>query len=301
MSVESDPLHDGVGRWRAADGLPTEGEIASQIRALARRRIPCLYSLRYLPDFTGNRGTTSGIRARKRQSSTKTSNSAAHGPPNVWSVNQKRTPLFPRSPTEMFNVRQSDACVLSSPDRLSLCSRDETLVQLLASATATLDSDRHRAKACIERAAELLQVSRVREEHGRSRSAASRGGLAPWQVKRVAAYIEAHFDSNVRAAELARVVRLSTSHFCRAFRESFGESPIAYVTRRRMRHAQVIMLLCREPLSQIALHCGMCDQAHFTRVFRKIVGINPSVWRRQFLPGTRALTTPAAGDQSAAL
>jgi AraC family transcriptional regulator len=222
-------------------------------------------------------------------------------PPNVWSVNQKRTPLFPRSPTEMFNVRQSDACVLSSPDRLSLCSRDETLVQLLASATATLDSDRHRAKACIERAAELLQVSRVREEHGRSRSAASRGGLAPWQVKRVAAYIEAHFDSNVRAAELARVVRLSTSHFCRAFRESFGESPIAYVTRRRMRHAQVIMLLCREPLSQIALHCGMCDQAHFTRVFRKIVGINPSVWRRQFLPGTRALTTPAAGDQSAAL
>jgi AraC family transcriptional regulator len=221
--------------------------------------------------------------------------------PNVSSVNQKSTPLFPRSPTEMFNASRSDACVLSSPDRLSLCSLDETLVQLLASATATLDSDRDRAKACIERAAELLQVSRVRKEHGRKWSSASRGGLAPWQMKRVAAYIEANFDSNVRTAELARVVRLSTSHFCRAFRGSFGETPIAYVTRRRMRHAQVIMLLCPEPLSQIAVHCGMCDQAHFTRVFRKIVGINPSVWRRQFLPGTRALTTPAAGEQSAAL
>jgi hypothetical protein len=42
------------------------------------------------------------------------------------------------------------------------------------------------------------------------------------------------------------------------------------------------MLNTREPLSQVALDCGMCDQAHFTRVFRKVVGISPSVWRRQF-------------------
>ena len=192
-------------------------------------------------------------------------------------MNQKRPLLFLQSPTEMFNTSLSDACVASSHDRLSLCPRDETLVQLLASAAATLDSDRYRARACIQRATELLQVSRVGKEHGWSGPSASRGGLAPWQVKRVAAYIEAHFDSNVRAAELAGVVRLSTSHFCRAFKESFGETPIAYVTRRRMRHAQVIMLLYREPLSQIALLCGMFDQAHFTRVFRKIVGDRKSV------------------------
>jgi len=32
-------------------------------------------------------------------------------------------------------------------------------------------------------------------------------------------------------------------------------------------------------LSQIALECGMCDQAHFTRVLRKIAGVNPAAWR----------------------
>jgi len=49
-----------------------------------------------------------------------------------------------------------------------------------------------------------------------------------------------------------------------------------------MRRAQVIMLNTREPLSRVALDCGMYDQAHFARVFRKVVGISPSLWRRQF-------------------
>jgi AraC-like DNA-binding protein len=45
------------------------------------------------------------------------------------------------------------------------------------------------------------------------------------------------------------------------------------------------MLSSGAPLSQIALDCGLCDQAHFTRVFRRIVGMNPSIWRREFGSG----------------
>jgi transcriptional regulator GlxA family with amidase domain len=123
------------------------------------------------------------------------------------------------------------------------------------------------------------QVKKYRE------NGSERGGLAPWRVKRVAAYIEANMDSNFRAADLAAIVRLSASQFFRAFKKSFGETPFAYVTRQRMRRAQVMMLSSREPLSRIAVDCGMCDQAHFTRTFRKVVGINPSVWRREFPPG----------------
>ena len=109
-----------------------------------------------------------------------------------------------------------------------------------------------------------------------------RGGLAPWQAKRVAAYIEANISLSLRVPDLAGIVQLSLGHFFRAFRVSFGQPPLAYVKARRIRHAQVLMLNTREPLSQVALHCGMYDQAHFTRVFRKVVGISPSVWRRQF-------------------
>src|SRR5262249_1506686 len=81
--------------------------------------------------------------------------------------------------------------------------------------------------------------------------------------------------------DVARITQLSTSHFCRAFKTSFGETPRAYILRRRVERAQELMLTTKEPLSQIALACGLCDQAHFSRVFRRIVGETHNAWRRQ--------------------
>jgi AraC-like DNA-binding protein len=80
-------------------------------------------------------------------------------------------------------------------------------------------------------------------------------------------------------------VRLSMGYFSRAFRQTFGESPFAYIMRRRVRRAQQLMLTSRRPLSQVALECGMCDQSHLCRVFRRVVGINPNAWRRRFSVG----------------
>jgi AraC family transcriptional regulator len=53
------------------------------------------------------------------------------------------------------------------------------------------------------------------------------------------------------------------------------------VMRQRMLRAQAIMASSEAPLSRIALECGMCDQAHFSHTFRRIIGVSPNVWRRQ--------------------
>ena len=181
----------------------------------------------------------------------------------------------------MLNGSHTTSSIVSSPDGSACPSRDEALVRLLAVATATFDSDRDRAKACVQQAAELLRVS-VESEGYQWNEPSSPGGLASWQAKRVVAYIESNIGLSLRVADLAGIVQLSISYFFRAFRASFGRPPLAYVNLRRMLHAQALMLNTREPLSQVALACGMSDQAHFTRVFRRIVGITPSVWRRQF-------------------
>jgi AraC family transcriptional regulator len=117
----------------------------------------------------------------------------------------------------------------------------EMLSELIATASASLDSDRATAKDCIQRAADLLQVLRQERLPAQSSSTFVRGGLATWQQKHVAAYVEANISANIRATDLARVARLSNSHFCRAFRKSFDERPMAYVLKQRIRRGQELM------------------------------------------------------------
>ena len=106
------------------------------------------------------------------------------------------------------------------------------------------------------------------------------GGLPAWQARRVSAHVEGNIAARIHIKQLARLVGLSASHFCRAFKCSFGASPRDYVLRRRIEVAQALMLTTPAPLSAIAVSCGMCDQQHFTRSFRRIVGESPSMWRR---------------------
>jgi AraC-like DNA-binding protein len=43
-----------------------------------------------------------------------------------------------------------------------------------------------------------------------------------------------------------------------------------------------MMLTTTEPLCRIALDCGLCDQSHLTRLFRRVVGTTPNAWRREY-------------------
>lgn len=159
----------------------------------------------------------------------------------------------------------------------------KTLADLLTTAAVALETDLHTAKTCIKRLADMLGLELRPACPASVEQSCFRGGLAAWQVKRIRSYIENNLDSNIRVTDLAAIVQLSTSHFSRTFHRTFGEPPFAYIIKRRIVRAQELMLSSQVPLVQIALECGMCDQAHFSRVFRRIVGVNPRAWRRQFL------------------
>lgn len=188
------------------------------------------------------------------------------------------------------------ADLVSMRDGSTECPGHDMLAELLIEASASFETDRRKAKFCIQQATELLQAGQNRKERRRVEFPIVKGGLAPWQARRVAAYIESNVCSKIHAAELAGLVSLSKGHFFRAFRQSFGISPLAYVMRQRILRAQVIMASSKEPLSQIAQNCGMSDQAHFSRAFRRIVGVNPKAWRRQSLAGPRTVGT--SGSQA---
>jgi AraC-like DNA-binding protein len=113
----------------------------------------------------------------------------------------------------------------------------------------------------------------------------ARGGLAPWQKRKVQNCIENGLEGPLPVEDLAQLASLSPSYFCRAFKESFGVPPHAYVVRTRVERARTLMLTTSDSLSQIALACGLVDQAHLCKCFRQITGSTPGAWRRRHAAG----------------
>jgi len=105
-------------------------------------------------------------------------------------------------------------------------------------------------------------------------------GLAVWQKNKAIRYIDDHIEDCIRVEDVASLVKLSASRFSKAFKVSFGRSPYDYVLARRVEAAKYLISNTDEPLSQVAHACGLSDQAHLSKVFKRLVGVTPLKYRR---------------------
>ena len=149
------------------------------------------------------------------------------------------------------------------------------LAGLLEEARQANPSDPRRVDQCIREAMMLLSPP-GRPPQGPGRAS----GLAAWQSRRVEAHVAANLDGRLPVGDLAAAVRLSVSYFIRAFKASFGVTPCAYIMEQRVVRAKTMMLSTGKPLAEVALACGLADQAHFCRLFRRLEGQSPAAWRR---------------------
>ena len=156
--------------------------------------------------------------------------------------------------------------------------------QLVDAACRAREGDGDGARAHIARAVSLLDgyagSGALGQPGSRGPKPIPRGGFAAWQSRRLAAHVDANLTGKLVIRELAASLDLSVGHFCRAFKRTFGMSARIWIRHRRIELAQGLMLTTGASLSEIALSCGMSDQSHFTRTFRRIVGETPSSWRQ---------------------
>ena len=107
------------------------------------------------------------------------------------------------------------------------------------------------------------------------------GGLSPHVLRRAVERLRSDSDADVSLAALASDAGLSRFHFCRAFKESTGLSPHAWLRQHRLEQAMNLLRDTDESIVSVAAALGYASQTAFAAAFRKLTGETPSDWRRR--------------------
>ena len=109
----------------------------------------------------------------------------------------------------------------------------------------------------------------------------ARGGLSPKTLLRAIERLRSDSDADVSLAALAAEAGLSRFHFCRAFKDSTGLSPHAWLRQHRLEQAMNMLRDTDTSVVSVAAELGYGSQTAFAAAFRKLTGETPSDWRRR--------------------
>jgi AraC family transcriptional regulator len=152
----------------------------------------------------------------------------------------------------------------------------QTVLKLKAQIGSTDASDRLYAETlCVVLAHEIIRL-----DEGAPVVLPMRGGLAAWQQRRVVEFIEEHLADGFPLATLAGLAQLSTYHFARAFKRSFGIPPHRYHTNRRIERARALLVDRKMTVADVALELGFSGPSVFAATFRRATGQTPTDYRR---------------------
>ena len=107
------------------------------------------------------------------------------------------------------------------------------------------------------------------------------GGLSPKVLLRAIERLRSDSDADVSLAALASDAGLSRFHFCRAFKESTGLSPHAWLRHHRLEQAMNMLRDTDASVVSVAAALGYASQTAFAAAFRKLTGETPSDWRKR--------------------
>ena len=94
------------------------------------------------------------------------------------------------------------------------------------------------------------------------------------------AFLRHNLHRPVSLAEMAQHAGLSPSHFSHVFREQTNHSPVDYFIYLKVQHACSLLILTQLAIKEISQAVGYRDSYYFSRLFRKVMGVSPSEYRR---------------------
>lgn len=149
---------------------------------------------------------------------------------------------------------------------------------MVAAQITTLYAVFEDSASTLERETQLLwTLAQLIVRHADSRPVSRTITREYGSVQRLRTYIEDHFTENISLEQLAHLVNLSPFHLLRTFRNIVGMPPHAYLTHIRVNKAKHLLVIDM-PITDVALLVGFADQSHFTKHFKRIVGVPPGLY-----------------------
>lgn len=93
-------------------------------------------------------------------------------------------------------------------------------------------------------------------------------------------YIKEHYKSDIRLSEIARIGNVNSAYLSRIFREEVGETFSDYLICYRIQAAKKLLCDISINVSEVAEQVGYSDVKHFSKSFKKVVGISPKDYRK---------------------
>jgi AraC-like DNA-binding protein len=103
-------------------------------------------------------------------------------------------------------------------------------------------------------------------------------GLLP-HLRRARDHIDRHYAEPLDLAGLASVAGVSRYHFARSFEAAYGETPIRYLTRRRIERAQDLLRAANLTITEVCMLVGFSSLGSFSSRFSQLVGESPTAYR----------------------
>ena len=102
------------------------------------------------------------------------------------------------------------------------------------------------------------------------------------RIEKVYSFLSYHYTEKLRLDEIASMVSMHTSAFCRYFKEKTGKSCIEHIQDLRISRARRLILETSHDISQISIDSGFNTSCHFNKIFKRKTGFTPSVYRKKF-------------------
>lgn len=186
---------------------------------------------------------------------------------------------LPRKVLDALAHEAGTACVGDLRHELGAGIDDPVIRHLLSALAPALAKPEEAPPLFLDYVA-LALSAHVAQVYGGMKSPAARGGLAPWQERRVKELMRGTLSEEIPLSRLASECGLSIGHFVRAFRQSTGSSPHRWLLLQRVDRAKELLSNRNLPLKEIAGVCGFSSQSHLSRVFSAFTGFPPGEWRR---------------------